>query len=117
MTDRQGCILISATGQRLIDKSGFPSTISYTTDIEEAVKDAKYVLNHIRVGRMEARVRDERLPPEFGMAGDESLGAGGFANAIGIRGAISTEDAVGATWRAASSGTATISGTPPIRTR
>ena len=31
---------------------------------------------------MAARTRDEKIPPQQGMIGDESLGAGGFANAM-----------------------------------
>lgn len=68
--------------QRVVDKSGFPTKIIGTTGLEEAVDGAKYVLNHIRVGGMMARVRDEKGPPKHGMIGDESLGAGGFANAM-----------------------------------
>lgn len=68
--------------QRLFDKSGFPVRVLSTTDVSEGVKGAKYIVNGIRVGGMAARVRDEKLPPKFGMIGDESLGAGGFANAL-----------------------------------
>ena len=68
--------------RRLLKKSGFPTEIIACTDITEAVKGAKYVLNHVRVGGMEARTRDERLPPKFGMIGHDTLGAGGFANAM-----------------------------------
>ena len=74
--------LVSAFCKRLIKKSGFPTTILFSTDIKEAVSGAKYVINHIRVGGMEARMRDEMLPPKLGMLGDETLGAGGFANAM-----------------------------------
>lgn len=68
--------------QKLLDKSGFPAKVLSTTDPTEGVKGAKYILNAIRVGGMTARIRDEKLPPKFGMIGDESLGAGGFANAM-----------------------------------
>ncbi len=68
--------------QRLLDKSGFPAKIIATRDLAEGVKGAKYVLNNIRVGGMRARLRDEKLPPKYGMIGDENLGAGGFANAM-----------------------------------
>lgn len=74
--------LVAAFCQRLIDKSGFPTKIIPTTSVEEAVEGAKYTLNHIRVGGMRARVRDEKGPPKHGLIGDESLGAGGFANAM-----------------------------------
>ncbi len=68
--------------RRLIKRSGFPTVIHATTDLEEAVRGAKYVLNHVRVGGMQARLRDETLPPTEGLIGDESLGPGGLANAL-----------------------------------
>jgi len=68
--------------QRVVNKSGFPIRIVPSTSVAEAVVNAKYVINHVRVGGMQARMRDEMLPPKFGMVGDESLGAGGFANAL-----------------------------------
>jgi 6-phospho-beta-glucosidase len=74
--------LVAKFCQRLVDKSGLPAIIKHTTEVSEAVAGAKYVINHIRVGGMQARLRDEKLPPRFGMIGDESLGAGGFANAM-----------------------------------
>ncbi len=68
--------------RRLIKRSGFPTLIHHTTDLAEAVTGAKYVLNHVRVGGMSARLRDETLPPLDGMVGDESVGPGGLANAL-----------------------------------
>ncbi len=68
--------------QRLVDRTGFPVLIHHTTDLEAGVRGARYVINAIRVGGMLARARDEKVPPQFGMLGDETLGAGGFANAM-----------------------------------
>ncbi|MDZ4861731.1 MAG: hypothetical protein SGI88_22380 [Candidatus Hydrogenedentes bacterium] len=68
--------------QRLVKKSGFPTTVIASTDLKQSVAGARYIINHVRVGGMLARVRDEKLPPRQGMIGDESLGAGGFANAM-----------------------------------
>ncbi|HIJ66194.1 MAG TPA: hypothetical protein HPP77_09630 [Candidatus Hydrogenedentes bacterium] len=74
--------LVTNFCQRLIDKSGFPAKVRASVELEEAVAGAKYVVNHIRVGGMKARLRDEKLPPKHGMIGDECLGAGGVANAL-----------------------------------
>lgn len=74
--------LVTAFCKRLLRKSGFPATITGTDDLEEGIRGAKYVLNHIRVGGMRARLRDEKLPLRYGMIGDECLGAGGFASAL-----------------------------------
>ncbi len=68
--------------QRLVNRSGFPVTITATSDIAEAVRGAEYVLNHVRVGGMVARMRDEMLPPKFNIVGSDTLGAGGIANAL-----------------------------------
>ena len=74
--------LVSAFCQRIINKSGFPIKIIATDDVRTAVQGAKYVINHIRIGGMPARMRDECLPPKFGMVGHENLGAGGIACAM-----------------------------------
>ena len=68
--------------QRLVDRSGFPMKIVPLTELKPAVAGARYIINHVRVGGMPARARDEMAPPRQGMIGDESLGAGGFANAL-----------------------------------
>lgn len=68
--------------QRLVNRSGFPITITATSDTAEAVRGADYVLNHVRVGGMIARMRDEMLPPKFNIVGSDTLGAGGIANAL-----------------------------------
>jgi 6-phospho-beta-glucosidase len=74
--------LVSGFCQRLLDKSGFPAKVHGTENLEEALAGAACIINNIRVGGMRARLRDEKLPLKFGMVGDESLGAGGFANAM-----------------------------------
>ena len=56
-------------------------TMSHTTDVEEALSGADYVINQIRVGGLKARVFDETFPQEFGLPGEETVGPGGFANA------------------------------------
>lgn len=68
--------------QRLVDRTGFPVSIHHTTDLEAGVRGARYVINAVRVGGMLARARDEKVPPQHGLLGDETLGAGGFANAM-----------------------------------
>lgn len=74
--------LVAGFCRRLLKKSGFPATVEYTTDVSEGVRNAKYVIYHVRVGGMQARLRDERIPPRQGMIGSEAVGAGGVANAL-----------------------------------
>ena len=56
-------------------------TVSTSTDVDAALAGADYVLNQVRVGGLEARSFDESFPNELGMPGEETVGAGGFANA------------------------------------
>lgn len=73
---------VSAFCQRLIDKNGHATRIIAETDIETAVKDASYIINHVRVGGMKARIRDEMTPPQLGMIGSDCIGAGAVINAL-----------------------------------
>jgi 6-phospho-beta-glucosidase len=46
------------------------------------VSGADFVILQIRVGGLAARVRDEKIPMELGMVGNETTGAGGFVCAL-----------------------------------
>jgi len=50
--------------------------------LEGCVDSADAVVLLVRVGGLAARDHDERFPARFGLAGDEGLGPGGFANAF-----------------------------------
>lgn len=53
-----------------------------TSDLDDAVRDADYVITTMRVGGDEGRVHDERIPLSMGLLGQETTGAGGFAMAM-----------------------------------
>jgi 6-phospho-beta-glucosidase len=55
--------------------------ISHTTDADAALDGADYVINQVRVGGLAARAFDESFPRKLGLPGEETVGAGGFANA------------------------------------
>jgi 6-phospho-beta-glucosidase len=57
-------------------------TVNASTDLAEALSGADYVINQVRIGGLEARAFDEKFPHEFGLPGDETVGPGGFANAL-----------------------------------
>ncbi len=48
----------------------------------EALKDADFVTTQLRVGLLNARIKDERIPLSYGMAGQETNGAGGIFKAF-----------------------------------
>ena len=70
--------LIREVSQKLLDQAECRIKLVATRDAEEAFEGSDFVLLQIRVGGLEARVRDETLPMEFGMVGNETTGAGGF---------------------------------------
>jgi 6-phospho-beta-glucosidase len=63
-------------------KAGPRLAVSVETDRRAALEDADAVLNQVRVGGLDARVFDETFPHEFGLPGEETMGPGGFANAM-----------------------------------
>jgi 6-phospho-beta-glucosidase len=56
--------------------------IAATTDAAAGLQGADFVVNQVRVGGVEARAFDETFPLEFGFPGEETVGPGGFANAL-----------------------------------
>ena len=67
---------------RMAQECGAPFSIHTTQDLREGVKDAKYVITQIRVGKMQARINDEKLGLRHGIIGQETTGVGGFACAL-----------------------------------
>lgn len=61
--------LIASVCRRLLDADGRPITIRPTLSREEALSGADFVLLQIRVGGLEARVRDETLPSAWSCSG------------------------------------------------
>jgi 6-phospho-beta-glucosidase len=57
--------------------------ISRTTDASQALASADFVITTFRVGGIESRIVDERVPLELGYLGQETTGPGGFA--MGLR--------------------------------
>ena len=53
-----------------------------TTDADEAVRDADYIITTIRVGGDHTRVRDERIALDLGVLGQETTGAAGLSFAM-----------------------------------
>jgi 6-phospho-beta-glucosidase len=75
--------LICELGQALIAREGGTMKLRVTTDLDDAVSGAAFVLTAIRVGGMQARSMDERISIENGYPGQETTGPGGVA--MGLR--------------------------------
>ncbi len=74
--------IVGALAKRMVASEGRPFRVHLTTDRREALPDANYVVTQIRVGGMEARAKDERIPLRHGAIGQETTGPGGFAKAL-----------------------------------
>lgn len=73
---------VTALAGRMIEKAGIDLQIHAATDRAEALKDADFVTTQFRVGLLDARIRDEKIPLRYGRIGQETTGAGGFAKAL-----------------------------------
>ncbi len=73
--------IVSGLARRMIEAADGPQ-VTVTTDRAEAIAGADYVVVQIRVGGLEARIKDEKIPLEFGVIGQETTGPGGFAKAL-----------------------------------
>ncbi|HID87182.1 MAG TPA: iron-containing alcohol dehydrogenase [Anaerolineae bacterium] len=74
--------IVGTLCRRMAGRGEADLSVSFTTDMEAALADADYIINQIRVGGMEARAFDESFPRRFGIPGEETVGPGGFANAL-----------------------------------
>ena len=80
--DEKRLKIMHAFCQRYARKLGIDANISMTTDRGRAIDGADFVNTQIRVGGNAARVKDEQIPLSFGLIGQETTGAGGFAKAL-----------------------------------
>ncbi|SEI56215.1 6-phospho-beta-glucosidase [Alkalibacterium gilvum] len=68
--------------KRMIEKANVGIKIFQTLDRQKALEDADFIMTQIRVGGLDARVLDERIPLSHGIIGQETNGAGGMFKAL-----------------------------------
>ena len=69
--------IVGQMAQRMWDASPYDVKVYLTLDRREALIDADFVTTQFRVGLLNARIKDERIPFSYGMLGQETNGAGG----------------------------------------
>lgn len=74
--------IVGEMAKRMWDASPYDVEVHLTLDREAALKDADFVTTQFRVGLLDARVKDERIPAYYGMVGQETNGAGGIFKAF-----------------------------------
>ena len=63
--------------KRMVKKAGLDISIRYTLDRKDGLQGADFVINQMRVGGLDARGKDERIPLKYGVIGQETTGPGG----------------------------------------
>ena len=74
--------VVGGLAQRMLDRLDWVGRLTLTGDRDRAIDGADFVLVQLRVGGQATRLVDETLPPRFGVIGQETTGAGGFAKAL-----------------------------------
>ncbi len=74
--------VVGGLAGRMLRRLEWDGDLRLTTNPEEAVDGADFVLVQLRVGGQQARLVDETLPLRFGTIGQETTGAGGLAKAL-----------------------------------
>ena len=74
--------IVGGLAKRMVEAAGLDWKIVLTLDRQEALKGADFVTTQLRVGLLDARIRDERIPLKHGMMGQETNGAGGIFKAF-----------------------------------
>lgn len=67
--------------QRMVRHAELDTRITLSLNRPAAVEGARFVVSSIRVGKMEARIRDEKIPLKHGVIGQETTGPGGTLKA------------------------------------
>ena len=80
--DEDRLALIRTLAEKMARARGHDIAVTATTDRRAALADCDAVLSSFRPGGFEARVRDERIPLDHGLIGQETQGAGGFFMAL-----------------------------------
>ena len=79
---REKVEIVGKLAQRMFKKAGLDTKVVITFDRKEALKDADFVTTQFRVGLLEARMKDERIPLKYNCIGQETNGAGGLFKAL-----------------------------------
>jgi 6-phospho-beta-glucosidase len=81
-TDSQRLQVMGKVAQAMGKRCGFRARLQIFSDPQAALEGADYVITSIRVGGIDARVKDETIALAHGIVGQETVGAGGFACAM-----------------------------------
>ena len=81
-TDPARLAILGPLARRMSERVDGRIVVEWGTDRRAGIAGSTFVVSQMRVGGMAARERDEQLGREFGLIGQETVGVGGFANAL-----------------------------------
>ncbi|TDL67500.1 6-phospho-beta-glucosidase [Rhodococcus qingshengii] len=70
--------IVGALAKRMIEKAGLPIEVHLTLNRRGALMDADFVTTQFRVGLLDARAKDEKIPLKYDVIGQETNGPGGL---------------------------------------
>lgn len=80
--DERRLSILTGLAGRMLARAGLPVEVTATADRRLALAGAAFVNCLIRVGGMEARINDERIPLRYEIIGQETTGPGGMMKAL-----------------------------------
>ena len=86
--DAERLAVMGRVATAMAEQRSLQARLTKTAKLEDALTGADYVITSIRVGGIEARVKDETIALAHGLVGQETVGAGGFACAMRNLGAM-----------------------------
>jgi 6-phospho-beta-glucosidase len=76
--DERKLNIVGGLCKRMVEAVNLDCKVVLTQDLDEAIKGADFVMAQIRVGKLPARVLDEKIPLKYDLIGQETNGIGGF---------------------------------------
>ncbi|GAJ22113.1 unnamed protein product, partial [marine sediment metagenome] len=80
--DKRKLEIVGNLAKRMLNANSINCEFVMTEDLKTAVKDADFVLAQVRVGKLDARIKDEKIPLKYNLIGQETTGIGGFMKAL-----------------------------------
>ena len=80
--DEQRLKVVGEMAQRMVRYAEMDTNVSISTDRPRTIDGAKFVLSSMRVGKMAARILDEKIPLKYNVIGQETTGPGGTFKAF-----------------------------------
>ena len=80
--DKERLDVVGGMAQRMVRYAEMDTKVTLTNNRPQAVEGAKFVLSSMRVGKMQARILDEKIPLKYNVIGQETTGPGGTFKAF-----------------------------------